>query len=207
MTGKRTVDVGKKKGSKNIQIKFNGKGQFASKLTNQVWDGKQQPDMTFTFTRVKPTTREDFEELRNLMKGRWVSEMTLGRDWPGLGEKGFKFKAFCKNMFSDNGEAMISEFNYEDMWRTELKYYDPAAGAVKTTIVNSAGGVAYATDRKTEGGWHCNVAQTQPDGTSGNEMILNHSFSNDGKTWTVKLTIPSDPEHVEETFVWHKISK
>jgi len=207
MKGQVTFILDGKKGSSNAFVEVKDSNQYTWKATNIIVDGEQQPDDTAIYTRVKPTTREDFEDFCQLFKGRWVSKMTLFDDRPGFGVKGDTFTAYFHSTLSENGNYIVSRVNMGKAWQTQLKYYDPIAKVIKTTCALSSGATSYATDRKVPGGWRTNIVQIGADGTNEGELILDHTFSEDGKTWTVKVSSPGDESNILATYVWRRMNK
>jgi len=207
MIGKSTFAVGEKEGNSDFQIKINGKDQFVSKFTNQVWDGKQIPDETAIFSRVKPATREDFEKFCRLAEGRWASELTLRTDWPGMGKKGETITGYMQHTRSENGTALTGNINVGKGWWTEQKIYDPASRQIKTTQALSDGTIAYGIGCKVPGGWSESFYDIKPDGMKGDTYIVMTKFGDKGKTWTVRVTTPGDEENVIATHVWRRLSK
>jgi len=207
MEGEKTAVRFGQKDTARIRIKFNGKHEFVSEVTNVMVGGKKQSDETFVFSRVKPTTRKDFDEFCELFKGRWVCEMRLLEDAPGLGSQGDTFTAYFHSTLSESGNYITSEAHYGDHWQSQLKYYDPVAKAIKTTVADSTGATWFATDRKVPGGWRTCIIEIGVDGTKEGEWILNHTFSKDGKTWSVKVTTAADESTILATNVWRRMSK
>ena len=190
-----------------FQVESDSPDRFVIRNTKTTRGGETQPDWTGVFTRIKGVTPKDFEEFCNLFKGRWACKMTLFRDTPGFGVKGDTFTAYFDSTLSENGHYITSQTHYGKGWQTQLKYYDPIARAIKTTIAHSSGAMSYATDRKVPGGWRTHMVQIGADGTKEGELILDHIFSKDGKTWTVKVSTPGDESNILVTYVWHRLSK
>jgi hypothetical protein len=176
-------------------------------ITDRKHGNESLSDWKILFTRATPTTREDFDEFCALFKGRWVCEMKLLKDRPGLGSQGDTFTAYFHNTLSESGHYITSEAHYGDHWQSQLKYYDPVPQAIKTTVADSTGATWFATDRKVPGGWRTRIIEIGVDGTKEGEWILNHTFSKDGKTWTVKVTTAADESTILATNVWRRMSK
>ena len=206
MTDKRTIEAGKKKGSFDIQVKFNGKNQFISKSTNQVWDGEQQPDGTAIFTRVKPTTREDFEEFCRTYGGRWEHKTTLVADLPGFGKKGDKMTELRQATMSSDGKAIIMNGFLGPGSYTLVCYYDPGARQIKATGIPSNGGARYLTFRKVAGSWLVTVDGSTPDGKR-IELSFSDKFSDDGKAYTTTGGGTIGGEKIDRpTEYWRRLS-
>ncbi len=207
MVGEETGIQAGKTFKNTCQVESDGPDRFVIRNTKTTLGGETQPDWTAVFKRIKGVTRKDFEEFCELLKGRWVCEMTLFKDMPNFGRKGDTFTAYYQSMLSENGNYMISEVSTGKAWRTELKYYDPTAKVIKTTGALSSGAMGYVTDRKVPGGWQSHVVLIGADGVKDDEWILNHTFSEDGKTWTVKMSTPGDKSDMLATYVWHRMNK
>ena len=206
MTDKRTIDAGKMKGSFDLQLKFNGKDQFISECTNQVWNGEQQPDMTFTFKKVKPTTRKDFREFCKQRQGRWVNTTTLTEDWTGFGKKGETVTTYMENTLCEDGNALIAKgYSGKGSW-TQLITYDLNARLIKSMWALSSGGMGTGTHCKKNGKWVSEHVEFGPDGTI--EFTNLPAFSDDGKTWTIEITSTLNGKKLDPRVdVWHKVSK
>ena len=206
MIGKTTDAVGEKEGNADFQIKFKGKGQFIAKFTNKVWDGEQQPDETAVFTRVKPTTREDFEEFCKQRQGRWVNATTFTEDWAGFGKKGETVTTYQEITLSEDGNALIIKgYSGTGSW-TQLITYDMNARLVKSMWALSSGGMGNGTHTKVNGNWISKHVEFGPDGTI--EFTTFPTFSDDGKTWTIKSTSTLNGKKLDPNVdVWRKVSK
>ncbi len=206
ITDKRTIDVGEKKGSFDIQVKFNSKDQFVSECTNQVWDGEKQPDMTFKFTRVKPTTREDFEEFCRLNQGAWVGKVPLRQDTPGIGKKGEMATAHYEYTSIEDGAALIGKSYWPGGTNTWFIAYDKESQQIVTSSISPVFGISNPTLRYANRTWVSEGAERNSDGTMSPNTVKG-TFSPDGKTLTVQVTKIEDGEKIELTDVWHRMNK
>jgi hypothetical protein len=207
MIGKWTIDVDKKSGNFDAQIEFNGKNQFVGKFTNGIWDGEQQPDETNVFTRVKPTTREDFEEYCKLNQGRWVSETKLDADLPGVGKKGEKVTAYYESTIAQDGNGLIETSYGGKGSTTGLVVFNPGTKRIESTSISSSGHVVHVVVYKKGNEWIFESSGYLPDGrkTEGSSTGI---YSNNGNTFTGSGSDTLDGDKTDYTNdIWYKVSK
>jgi hypothetical protein len=206
MRGKKTDIVNAKEIKTDSQVEFKGKDKFISKFSNSVVDGKKKPDGTFVFTRVKPTTREDFEEFCRLCQGRWVCDITWAADWPGIGKKGDTVTAYLQHTLSEDGNALVSKFIGGQGSETGIWTYDVSDRLIKSMVISSGGSVKYLKIRKSGEAWSFPEIGIEPDGTKVHSNAV-LSFHDNGKTAIGIGSGMRGEEKFEFKNTWHKVSK
>jgi len=207
MVGETTsVRHGGTKVSSNVRIEFVSPDRYTWKETNLIVAGVKEPDTTDVITRVKPTTRADFEEFCRLAEGRWMTETTLTEDWPGFGKKGETLNCYLQFTRSANGNALLGEHSFGKGWINEFKFYDPVAGAVISTRTMSDGSIGYLRERKSRGEWLAECTEISPAGTKSEwEAVL--IFGETKKTWIHQMGSPGEDKDKWGEDVWHRLSK
>jgi len=172
-----------------------------------VEDGANKPDETFVFTRVKPTTREDFEEYCKLNEGRWVGDVTLIADWPGVGKKGQKLTAYYESTIAQDGNALIAK-NYTGKGSgTSLTVFDTSTNQIKGTWVSTGGSISHYTLFRRDGKW---MEKTTGSNPNGDKIVLDTTFTysdNGTKCIITSSGTVGDDKTKDQYDVWRKVSK
>ena len=207
LEGKETqIRNGKKVNIKN-QTKFSGKDSFISKFTYIVEDDASKPDEEFVFTRVKPTTREDFEEYCRLNQGRWVGEVKLDAGLPGVGKKGEKVTAYYNGTIAEDGNALIAHQYGGKGSSTLITVFDTSAKQIKHTYISSNGSINHAVTSKSDGKWIERGTRINSDGSK-TKTSVSLTFSNNGNTCVIAaIKNAGDEKNDDRHDVWQKISK
>lgn len=112
-----------------------------------------------------PTSYAHMREYGELLAGRWVGDITLIADWPGLskkkGEKIVSYKTV--KWILDNNALQQEECVGETMGRS-LHYWDPGSKKIKVFGVNSVGGTGLTTVWLQDGKWVWEHEGLLPDG-------------------------------------------
>jgi hypothetical protein len=114
---------------------------------------------------AQESSRADFEELCNAMKGRWVGKVTWVADWPGLGKKGETATCYWEGKLSQDGNVLIGRFVGGEGSAMSMAYFNPATKKIEGTDVDSAGSVNKSVMYKENGKWTMKGEGSLPDGT------------------------------------------
>ena len=194
-----TVMEGERKGASNgkafsskARFEHRGPDQFTLSFTDIVSDGEQKPDIEIVFSRVKPTTREDFEEFCRLQEGRWVSENTLDTDTPGIGKQGDKITVYSDSIITEDGNAIAAKV-YDGKKTVRLTvYYDAGAKQIKALWVFSDGATGSTTIYKKSGKkWILNATGSLANGKR-IDVTVTDVYSDNGRTLTSQLSMVID---------------
>ena len=136
------------------------------------------------------SSREDFEEWCGVMQGRWVGEVTLALDLPGLGKKGDKVTTYSEIRAIADGNALYGVFYAGNGKNTLLTSYDAAAEQIKGFGASSGGTVWSVVLYKEDGKWRRKAILSNPDGTKA-KVADTFTLSDGGNvfTWSGTVTI------------------
>jgi len=174
--------------------------------TDQKLANESIPDMVVRFTRVKPTTREDFEEFCRVHQGRWVGEVKWATDWPGFGKKGDIVTGYRQVTISQDGNGLVIQGFRGKGSSTVIFSYDADGQIIRGMTISSGGSMAYITCRKGNGEWVWKGREVESDGTI-IEIVGTSKFTENGRTWIQKGGGMRGKEEIEFADVWHKVSK
>jgi len=206
MEGEGTGYILGQKTVEKLRIVKQGPNQFTHYFTLKMGDEQKQSNSKTVFTRVKPTTREDFAEFCRLTGGRWVGEIKWAADWPGVGKKGDIVTVYRQNNISQDGNAQICQWFAGNGSSSLLFSYDAEAQIIKGMRVSSGGSLSQITFQKRNGGWIWNVDGVELDGTIV-KLVGTSEFTNNGSALTEKGNGTRGDEKGEFTDVWKKVSK
>ncbi len=158
-------------------------------------NGKKVPDTpVVTLRRVagaysdklETATAAEFEEFGNKVVGRWVDDITLIADWPGLKKKrGDKMVGYTTVRWAAGKKAIISNSVGGETTGLGLWTHDPISKKINVKIVDSAGSVLDAVVwKESEDKWAFRMTGSIADGRKqkGSGYIV---FSDGGKTQTL----------------------
>lgn len=192
--------------SGNLRIEFVSPDRYTWKGTNLIVAGVRKPDTADVITRVKSTTREDFQEFCKLNEGAWVGEATLEMDVPGIGKKGEKATAHYDYTIIEDGFALLGKSYWPDGTNTWLVAYDEGNKQVKTMGISPIFGIGITSLYKMNGKWHLKGNRSFPDGSKA-DVSLTCTYSDNGNTNTVSGRRIIDGETTEFTDVWRRMNK
>jgi len=132
-------------------------------------DGQPAPSTTSTFRRVtavpRQSTPDEFREYGNAFSGRWVQDITLIADWPGLSKKqGDKVIGHETTRWLGNDRVLETDGHLLENFNRGVTYWDPATRQIRLLNVNSAGSVGHAILWKADGVWRWNYEEGHLDG-------------------------------------------
>ena len=151
---------------------------------------------------------EQFREFGQAMNGRWVADVTLIANWPGMSKKqGEKVTGHSdvrwvadKYLLENNGFAI------EDNTRATT-YWDPATKQIQQLIVTSAGSVGHAVIWKRNGVWKWTYEWQQLDGKKG-DGTGQFRFTDGGDTYHLEGTLKLDGTELPKLHdIYRRVSK
>ena len=148
-------------------------------------------------TLSQTATRAEFEEFCQDHVGRWVGEVALTADSPGLGKKGDKVTMYWDGQLAADGNTILARYYRGNVAGVGMRYYDPGAGQIKQAGVNSDGTVSHGIFFKQDGVWKYSGTSGGTDGTR-SEANLWVEISDDGDTHTWKGIVAVDGKVTEE---------
>lgn len=205
--GQTAVAVGRG----NLTSKSDGKESSHEELWTDVYvnkDGRWQCVSAQTMVSKNPvpekqqSSREDFEEYRRLMQGRWFNDdEKLEALWPDFGAKGAKMVSHTEIKSTADGNALGEVWYGGTGMSSGLTVWDPASKQIRDFAAVSDGSFWEGVRSKQGNGWLCVETITRPDGTSV-KLTSILTFSADGNTHTY-----SDPTGTGGPAVYRRVSK
>jgi hypothetical protein len=138
------------------------------------------------------STPEQFQEYGDQFAGRWVADITLIADWPGLSKKqGERVTGHWDTRWLANRHIVEGEGHTLEEISRGIAFWDPASKQIKFLDVNSAGTVAEAILWKADGQWRWKYTAAQRDGKriTGTGGFV---FSDGGNTYAIQGTLHMD---------------
>ena len=163
-------------------------------------------DMNILFTRVRPSTRKDFEELCQMAQGAWVGKIPLRQDVPGLGKKGEIATAHYDYTIVEDGNALVGKFYWPGGTQTDFIVYDEANQQIKNVGISPGFGMHNPTFHYSDRKWTIASSRTTVDGATIN-LSATAIFSTDGKIFTVTGSRTTGGERAEFVDVWHRMNE
>jgi hypothetical protein len=99
------------------------------------------------------SSRNDFREHCQAFQGRWVGEVTLVADIPGVGKRGEKVTAYSEIRVAEDGNALIGKWYGGNGSATFLAVYDAGAKQIKAMEVTTEGEVGHIIFYKKDKKW------------------------------------------------------
>jgi hypothetical protein len=156
---------------------------------------------------AQQSTRKDFDEYCQVVEGRWVGEVTLVADWPGIGEKGEVLTAYSENEIKVDGNALTGMFYGGNGAGKGITVFDAGSGQIKGLAVSSGGSAWNVVTFKKNGKWVQTSTGSNPDGTK-IEGVSTLTISDDGNTHTWIGTTTIDGKEVDkQRDVWRRVSQ
>lgn len=135
------------------------------------------------------STREEFQELGNLVQGRWIGDITLIADWPGLNRKqGEKVIGYQVVRWVADGHALLTESIVGDGTSQMFEYWDPISKQIRGRMVSNGGETWESVMWKSgENTWSWKLEGALLDGTHehGSGMVV---FEDGGNTQIITGT-------------------
>jgi hypothetical protein len=138
------------------------------------------------------STKQEFQEWIELMKGRWIGDIPLVQDWPGLGKRGDRLTAYSDIEVIADGHALQGVWYAGDGKASWMTTWNPSTKQIKENVVFSSG-ITWENviTKQAAGKWLARkVNGSMPDGKQiDGDVTL--TISDDGKThtWTGEWTV------------------
>ncbi len=137
------------------------------------------------FAQEGTATKKEFQEWIEIMTGRFIGDVPLVNDWPGIGKKGEKITAYVEIKPVADGKALYGEWVAGEGKAVWLTTWNPRTKQIKQTTVFTSG--IFWENVVTKDGpnkWRVRkTAASMPDGENiEGEIII--TISDDGKTHT-----------------------
>ena len=144
-------------------------------------------------TADKTAANALWKEFGELLLGRWIGEVTLIADWPGLGKKGEKVTAHGTGRWAADKRGFLEEYYCGQGTNTNFYFWDPAAKKVRQFGVDSGGTTGDYQYWKQDGKWVFKGGGHLADGSTvegkgtilvkdgGNTLVYEGEFAVDGK--------------------------
>ncbi|MBC8875739.1 MAG: hypothetical protein H8E44_40450 [Planctomycetes bacterium] len=152
------------------------------------------------------TTREDFEDFCQIMQGRWLGEITLVTDMPGLGRAGEKPTAYVENRIIADGNAIDSVAYAGKGMAKWMTVWDAGSKQIRSLLVTSGGSTVQTVTSKKDGKWVEKRVGSKPDG-SPLETKATLTISPDGDTHTWSGTTFDGVKTEDWQNVWKRVGK
>ena len=160
-----------------------------------------------TSSFAQQSTREDFREFCKAEEGRWIGDITLVTDVPGIGKNGDKVIANYEAQYAADKNLMIGMFYGGGGAGTWVLVFDPGAKQIKGLWVSSGGTVEHSIIYKKDGKWRRRVKGANADGTkferTGTQTVTNNG---DTQTWTGIRTV-GGKQRDDDREVWRRVYK
>ena len=107
----------------------------------------------------------DFQEFGQLMVGRWIGEVTLIADYPGIGKKGEKVIGHSVTRWIADQQALENEWFGGQGTGKSITFFDPASKKVVQQVVDSGGTIARWENWKEGDKWVFRGGETLANGS------------------------------------------
>jgi hypothetical protein len=133
------------------------------------------------------------QEFGDLIVGRWIGDVTLIADWPGIGKKGEKVIGHWSARWIADKRGLEDEGYGGQGTNKSIYYWDPALKKIKQYNIDSGGTTAEWAIWKKDGRWVFKGGGCLADGTkyegdgafivkdAGNTLALEGTFTMNGK--------------------------
>ena len=105
------------------------------------------------------------KEFGELMVGRWIGEVTLIADYPGIGTKGEKVIGHSVTRWIADRRGLEGEWFSGQGVGKAIAFWDPASKKIVQCSVDSGGTIAKWQFWKEDGKWLFQGGETLPDGS------------------------------------------
>ncbi|MBC8875588.1 MAG: hypothetical protein H8E44_39680 [Planctomycetes bacterium] len=152
------------------------------------------------------STRQDFEEYCQIMQGRWVGEITLVTDMPGLGKAGEKLTAYVEDRIIADGNALEGMLYAGKGMAKWIVVWDAGSKQIRALGVSSGGSTLQTVTSKKDGKWVEKRSGSKPDG-SPLEINATLTISPDRDTHTWSGTTFDGVKTEDWCNVWKRVGK
>jgi hypothetical protein len=150
-----------------LTVEDNGKRLvFTSEGDGYIGDKKLDP-LRDVYTKLDTEAPEDtlLQEYGDLVVGRWMGDIELVRDWPGVGMKGDKNVAYSTIKWTADRRAFIVESSGGQAYTRTVHFWDPVEKKIKLYSLNSGGTSFTALVDKDGDKWVWTLTGSLYDGT------------------------------------------
>ena len=86
---------------------------------------------------AQESSREEFKAFCEMLRGRWVGDVTWVADWPGFGKRGEKVTAYWTAQLTEDGNLLVGKFLGGDGSESSIIYYHPGKKQIIWTMVST----------------------------------------------------------------------
>lgn len=124
------------------------------------------------------------QELGDLLVGRWMGDIELMRDWPGVGTKGERIVEYATFQWTNDHRAILRKSHGGAACGMSITVWDAAEKKIREFATNSGGASFTALMWKEGDGWAWSLTGSLHDGRSqtGSGKVI---FAKDGQTYQV----------------------
>jgi hypothetical protein len=157
---------------------------FQNDNTQIIWegefsiDGEKQESIRDVYHKVGDA--HPLQALGGKLVGRWIGDVTLIRDWPGIGKRGEKIVAYWTVRWTADRKALLCEWQGGQGVYTSLWAWDPVARRILDLTARSDGITGLATITQAGDKWISKAEGGLADGTKASHDIA-IEFHEDGR--------------------------
>ena len=145
-------------------------------------------------------------ELGALLVGRWMGEVTLAYDYPGIGKKGEKLSEYDINKWIADDAAIETEWFAGKTTGKAIYAWDAASKQIKVIGVDSSGRLGQSTVTKQGGKWVYSSTGSFADGRRF-ESKGSLTFLDNGSTYIEEGTVIVGNEKNDYRDTYKRVSK
>jgi hypothetical protein len=140
---------------------------FTNEGEGFVGDTKMDP-LHDVYTRLNPEDAGNtpLQEYGDLTVGRWIGDIGLVRDWPGIGKKGDRIVEHVSAKWTADRRALVREWRGGQGCGYSIFVWDPTENKIKQCEVSSGGACFTAWIWKEGDTWKWTLAGQLGDGTT-----------------------------------------
>jgi hypothetical protein len=180
---------------------------FTNEGDGFIGDKKMDP-LHDVYTRLGSESPADtpLQEYGDLLVGRWMGDIGLVRDWPGIGKEGDKIVEYATVKWSVDRTALIREWHGGEGCGRSITVWDPLEKKIKAVAVNSGGSTFTAMVEKDGEQWSWTLSGSLGDGTpqTGSGTI---KLSDDGNKYDVAGKLVVGGEEVSFVDPYTRLAK
>ena len=128
-------------------------------------------------------TDNPLHEFGSLIVGRWIGEVSVEADWPGVGKKGDKAMRTNTVRWIVDRNAIEIEWHMGEAMGKGIFFKEPTKNQITSYGVETNGGASKVIITKKDGAWVWTASGMYEDGTK-YDVKGTTSFSEDGNTYT-----------------------
>jgi hypothetical protein len=132
-------------------------------------DGEKQDPLRDVYEKVEEKT--PLKEFGDLIVGRWIGDVTLIRDWPGIGKRGEKVVAYWTVSWAADGRALRCEWQGGQGGGTSLIAWDAATKRIVELTARTDGVTGQAVITKQGKKWVSKATGSLANGTKASHEV------------------------------------